>query len=123
MIDPKQLRIGNFIVHKTGTIIEVTAHEIGTLDYNPHYRSDHTPIPLTPEILEGCGFVRIGRYAIGAGGYNEYCNGKVKLLKVGKEDVYILAFYEPKIQYLHQLQNLYFALTGQELTVNLPVGV
>lgn len=78
-----------------------------------------SPIPLTPEILEKAGFVTIGRYAIGVGGYNVFAKGRIELLQPNEGDPYILAFYEAKITHLHQLQNLYFALTGQELTINL----
>lgn len=80
---------------------------------------DCSPIPLSPEILEKCGFVKKGRYAIGVGGYQVFVNGRIELLQPKKGGPYILAFHEVKIAYLHQLQNLYFALTGEELTINL----
>lgn len=76
------------------------------------------PIPLTHEILEGCGTVE----------------GRCFYVMLPKEAVRFLMwsdydgnwFYDNgnnkiSVKYLHQLQNLYFALTGEELTVKLPV--
>jgi hypothetical protein len=82
------------------------------------------PIPLTPEILEKCGFVpnAIGQLAIEILGIDThlelvsiiggYCY--LNLNQVGEfgsiQDISI-----NRIQHLHQLQNLYYALTGEEL--------
>lgn len=85
-------------------------------------------IPLTPEILESCGFEKFSAigllkcYAIMIDKENEI----ELLITVGQQ----YAFMElpgwqnqnNKLNYLHQLQNLYFALTGEELTVNLHVA-
>lgn len=88
--------------------------------FNKLYR----PIPLTPEILSRCGFKRNG------GEYSmelEYppiktvFNFPFNKGFMGDHSVY-LDFerrWDTKHQYLHQLQNLYFTLTGEELTVNL----
>lgn len=75
------------------------------------------PIPLTPEILEKCGF-----YKSHLGGY--WKSGQ--RLDINAESI-SYCLYEnfnevlrsKKLQYLHQLQNLYFALTGSELIVSL----
>jgi hypothetical protein len=71
------------------------------------------PIPLTPEILEKCGFQRatIGGY------YKDFEDITVRLFQ--EEGFYSLEYIGTKIQYLHQLQNLYFALTSEELKVNI----
>ena len=66
---------------------------------------DFEPIPLSPEILEKAGFEKCS------------CGG----WKQGELHLYKGFNYERKriIKYLHQLQNLYFSLTGEELTINL----
>ena len=123
-----ELRIGNLLIFSNmiqpDRIIAVDRRffssasiEEGSGDFEitPYYQ----PIELTPEILEKAGFVTIGRYAIGVGGYNVFAKGRIELLQPNEGDPYILAFYEAKITHLHQLQNLYFALTGQELAINL----
>ena len=74
---------------------------------------DFEPIPLTPEWLERLGFVNERR--------DTYCIGAFEIWIQGKQ----LFYYEslpnsPEIKYVHQLQNLFFALTGKELTVKEP---
>lgn len=77
------------------------------------------PIPLTPEILEKAGFVKVEgkdsiydkgqmRLYLGLNGslcYTEYEKGSYCYLRL--------------IQYAHELQNLHYALYGSELPINL----
>jgi hypothetical protein len=76
------------------------------------------PIPLTPELLEKIGFKREDDTWTS----KEYgvCNW---LLLEQQENHYVLLvgeYHEGKpFQHLHQLQNLYFALTGEELVITL----
>jgi len=80
---------------------------------------DVEPIPLTPEILEKCGFDYIDMYSslignlyfkitFGGNGlifhYNHHCNPKNRQVSV---------------LHLHQLQNLYYSLTGEELPIKI----
>jgi len=75
------------------------------------------PIPLTPEILEKCGFEisYCGRcLSRGCLGLSAEGEGYATLFHSRDE-------WEPSggapILYLHQLQNLFFALTGEELAI------
>ena len=80
------------------------------------------PIPLTPEILEKAGFEKT---------YNSPYRVKfdhIKHREIGYTFSDIKDYYENgfrfydrniDINYLHQLQNLYFALTGDELPIEL----
>lgn len=77
---------------------------------------DFEPIPLSPEILEKAGFeipVNTSSYA--------YRMGKwaVFLWPTGAISVEFKNIEICELQHLHQLQNLYFSLTGEELTINL----
>lgn len=65
------------------------------------------PIQLTEKILLKCGFVYDGMYRI-KGMSIWMCNDMFLCYKNGVI-----------IQHLHQLQNLYFALTGEELKIEL----
>lgn len=113
------LRIGNFLQASNGSIRVVS--EIGQKHYtdlvgqSTLYR-DAEPIPLTEEWLLKFGF-----------DYRGY-NDDGKIYRVGnKDDVwiqsddfgYFLQEYKclDRIKYVHHLQNLYFALTGEELTI------
>lgn len=109
MIKANELRRGNYIVFND-SIIPVLNIATDTPDCEGVY--------LTHKILIACGFEKFGRYAIGAGSYVTYRKGKIELIQQANGYPYILPMYEVKIKYLHQLQNLYFTLTGQELTIN-----
>lgn len=77
------------------------------------------PIPLTPEWLERFGFVRTDEHELGYftdskfDFYYDY-HFKVFTLVCGVADVVDVSLNQ--IQFAHQLQNLFFSLTGKELT-------
>jgi len=75
------------------------------------------PIPLTEEWLLKFGFDKVGEW-MGID-FNprmgmRFYNGNAAECDITQDDKYI-AFKCGFIQYVHQLQNLYFALTGNEL--------
>lgn len=81
------------------------------------------PIPLTPEMLEKCGFKKEtrGNYS---SSWNVYLMENFNLHQSGgfanPQYWKITTVYNcPPIIHLHQLQNLYFALTGEELKIEL----
>lgn len=70
------------------------------------------PIPLTEEWLERLGFEKINEWVI--------------LDRFTLRKTYLGVFYKNevvndyvRIDYIHQLQNLYYALTGAELTIKI----
>jgi hypothetical protein len=73
-------------------------------------------IPLTPEILVKAWFenrynIQCYLYSDRKGGWYYQLNGDI--FSVGEENI------KNPIEYVHQLQNLYFALTGEELIFEL----
>ena len=101
-----------------------------------HYKDNWAfeAVPLTAEILKKCGFVKDGDFDNHSVDF--YRNGQIHLQLSNYEPyetyyvwrdniVYDLSCrtvnkqYDITISSLHQLQNLYFALTGNELVVNL----
>lgn len=88
---------------------------------------DMKGIPLTPEILEKCGFVKDlnGDYwkdlqthyllfiESNDGFYPQYAG----LPEMSSESEQIVSLH--RINYVHELQNLYKILTGSHLTINL----
>jgi hypothetical protein len=114
-----ELRIGNYVqsgrgIYTIGYIstdgIEAVLSEDKTLIINNSII--FKPIPLTEQWLKDFGFRKVG--------YNEEENDvftikddEVWILWNGHK--FILDQYENEIKYVHQLQNLYFALTGEEL--------
>lgn len=121
-MEPKELRIGN-LVNRLGIITVIRGISIDSdgMGYI------HTPmsgiitinqietIPLTEELLVKFGFVKSHSY---------WRNKNISMLSfklqrntwfftTGKGEGNGVA-----LEYVHQLQNLYFALTGEELTIN-----
>lgn len=118
-----ELRIGNWV--DAGYEILNPYHQIKAADFS--YLEDGREvngIPLTPEILEKAGFV-IGE-DLNHTKYYDDKKGDTNLQVKDWSDSFCLGIkYGDKfislthIQHIHQLQNLYYALTGQELTITL----
>jgi len=131
MVKANELRIGNKIkvYNDVATVDGVDSTTIYTTGYFDDERllgncdcsfETAQPIPLTPEILEKCGFQlapqRISIYEKGLLRLWLGHTGCIAYLinKDTRESHYIR-----DIQHLHQLQNVYYALTGEELSIYL----
>jgi len=78
---------------------------------------DLHPIPLTPEILEKCGFKKLNNAWVPIDySATDYFKWSFTIWD-NKDGTYRYnsAEFIPELKYLHQLQNLYYALTGEEL--------
>lgn len=123
MISSNELRIGS--VTKQGRVIEIKTQAVRvTYQAKIDMRrtsvvlfEDLNPIPLTEEILLKCGFEKVR--------FEKYAHKKLNKLRAYPHitndfGVYIMGAYTlPHIKYLHQLQSLYFAITGEELNIQL----
>ena len=106
MIQVNELRIGN--TTNKGAIVSFYEHGIH-VGYGKCYDfQELEPIPLTEEILLKCGFEE-SQY--------HFCIGDFIIRKPD----FVLCDIGIKVNpiNLHQLQNLYFALTGKELKIKL----
>jgi hypothetical protein len=131
MIAANELRIGNWVDAEIGTLkkpnrANIVINGVYTSTPPPSVQSyiisygrsidlnNLLPIPLTPEILEKCGFVKqmMWTYAIDIVGNIKlvYYLGE-KGWSIGNKNYSDFS----NLNYLHQLQNLYFSLTGTEL--------
>ncbi len=139
MIQAKELRIGNFVNAKVGTTknpkrANVSINGIYTSTPFPSINAyvinygrtidlrDIEPIPLTEQWLSDFGFKN-------SLGINNHTNGFWSKDGLGIEIGYFIQdkFYEfefngiiTELKHVHQLQNLYYALTGTELTLTPP---
>ena len=120
MIQANELRLGNYILTLDG--------RVETVKYIMGDSANENPIPLTEEWLEKFGFKK-------AFAYPDTVPPAPHWEKEEKAAaLYCLYFYKTdkgfdlvtspemgetiaNVQYVHSLQNLYFALTGQELTI------
>jgi len=112
-IDTKELRRGNLVQERTVRVWKVTGLDMYTVQVveRPPYTEgfwvgDLLAIPLTDEWLTKAGFTIEQK----VGGFVKWENGSFRLL-----DAKLPATSMPHVQFVHQLQNLYFALTGIEL--------
>ena len=126
---PEELRIGNWIQSYDNhfeQVIDVLCDSVN-LESNEGLPYDLIePIPLTEEWLKKFGFSD-GEYRKGYKYYypNEYSLWSIRLsnknLGYYQFCIWIrndeLMKFDGPIQYVHQLQNLYFALTKEELTI------
>jgi hypothetical protein len=131
MIEQNELRIGNMVqvLGHIETVKEITTlggtHEMGVVlgewgehssDFNYNGKAFASlgivlPIPLTEEMLLKCGFKK---------DLANVFHDKISLYegKIKEEGFRLYGQYaieKVKVKYLHQLQNLYFTLTGNEL--------
>lgn len=129
-----ELRIGNWIQDRMGRPYQILGILSGCrILFGPgtdkeRQTDDALPIELTPEILEKAGFehhyykaedeaetdsewwtIRAGK---GLWGKNE-----ITIVKFDEGLKYSCHDTRAECKYVHQLQNLYFALTGEELSI------
>lgn len=104
MIDARELRIGNWVQqfqygfdHKINSGVEIDNIKL----------SQYEPIPITPAVLEKCGFVKIEDGVYRLNGIEFIFSDSGLICDVREVTCHCY--------HLHQLMNLYFALTGDEL--------
>jgi hypothetical protein len=122
MIQAKELRIGNLITDfyfpsLPSIVVEIQSYGFIVTNYNDGLLNvDAEPIPLTHEILLNCGFEKINSYWVNK--RNIDCH----IVLIDALTRYMVSVTGPfgmvtlkSINSVHQLQNLYYALTGEEL--------
>lgn len=114
-MEVRELRIGNWVNCLLLGNYRLCSGDIETDKAKEIYK----PIPLSPDILINCGFDHEEK---------ESRSKDVKTFHVYSKDRFVFNSihgwwfngkqldYQP--QYVHQLQNLYYALTQQELKIN-----
>lgn len=113
MIQAQDLRIGNWV--SNGQIeFQITSKDIYHLDVYVN-RVIAKPIPITPEWLERMGMKRNYDYGDPVFDLN---NIRVFTWPTGIITIEYYYLELRELEFIHQLQNLYFALTGEDLTIN-----
>jgi hypothetical protein len=108
-----ELRIGNYY-NQFGNINQVNGHIISELEKAPQGQLWCKPIPLTEEWLLKMGGKKVNNldWCIMFGGIEFYCRyNKFWYCSIGS------VYLSDRIQFVHQVQNLYFSITNQELTM------
>lgn len=115
-MEATELRIGNYLQYKSGEVFQIHSQDFSSLESIPEYLHPN-PIPLTEEWLLKFGFKKLSAIS-----FEKYINANKSFTIVYSMNAKRWSFpYHHKIntlvsfEYVHQLQNLYFALTGKEL--------
>ena len=127
MINAKELRIGNLVEYRITDklyerkewweVSEIDADDIHWLSKVDTKDEDFRAIPLTEEWLLKLGFKKERERYFNTFIVLRFINNKVDAFNLGvSHDDEYLEFLN-SINYVHQLQNLHFALTHRELTV------
>lgn len=109
--DPRQYNPKFFPKTENG-YFKATARDI-------QYADEFESIKLTEEILLKCGFYKTGiteLYLLTDTINISWFEEDPTVIEINSENIYS---YIVNCEFLHQLQNIYFALTGQELEINL----
>jgi hypothetical protein len=131
-----ELRLGNWIADRGGKQWQIdhwetkdkvsaksTTSTFNGFEFEGHPLTEYVeylqPIPLTEEILLKCGFEKDEQWDNPFNKRVDVLNGFTIITIDVRANVLLLDDIEIKFQYLHQLQNLYFTLTNQELEINL----
>ena len=124
---PTELRIGNLIYNCIGEPFKVNATTIGSFGLGVITLGNFKPIPLTEDWLERFGFVKMTTTTTSFD--DEYIDGTDRYrtrhptwaLTSEKKLVALMRGFRiaNELQFVHQWQNLYYALTGIEITIEL----
>lgn len=121
-MEAKELRIGNLVYtnrahgkgEKQKKTVEVNLHYLRQIEDNCNYIK---PIPLTEEWLLKFGFNKEPDKSFTKRDIAIFLDKRFSsnLFMQENQGDFTWFSYECKIEYVHQVQNLYFALTGEEL--------
>jgi hypothetical protein len=114
MINANELRIGNFV--DFGEVTSLSAKNINVIKKNWLFTCDYedvNPIPLTEDWLIKFEFQK-------SENHSWFDKDFISISKSNSLSIYSREWFnmDKKIEYVHQLQNLYFALTQKELTIS-----
>ena len=112
-MEAKSLRIGNLLFNDS-VVVEIDARSIFDI-WDDKGLKNYKPIPLTKEWLLKFGFIApFGETA----NVKRYIRGSELHLNftINDSKIYLAFLNSEDIEHVHSLQNLYFALTGKELT-------
>ena len=125
-IQANELRIGNMVSIIGITPIQIDAQRILSIENGG---DDYKPIPITEEWLLKFGFKKWDRsdymtLFLSENDENEFSRQVIDFW-FGDDDFQAaelcrsgVCFKRVKMKYVHQLQNLYFSITGEELTLS-----
>lgn len=133
MINATEIRLGNAIMYKAGHVIKKVTLQLSHFELMAaEGTKDFFPIVLKPDLFTGCGFVENRDYPLAPAareftltlpviGSNKneifgYCKSNGECFARATVNGLVIS---NNVFNLHSLQNLYFALTGEELAAKI----
>lgn len=125
-MEAKELRIGNYVMYN-GVVYTVESILSSTYLVFLHTLDKEIlmevkvnkidPVKLTDEWLEWLGFVRVGNhYEKNCFNIYKYKDGvEIELRNDEDDELFVIGM---RYNYVHQLQNLYFAIAGKKIAIN-----
>ena len=120
MIKANELRIGNLVYYKITDnfderkewleVCKIDHDDLRILGIKDEMNQDYQPIPITEDWLLKFGFEKDVNLQF----YKNFKNNKTVIIDFCF--ICLLGNFHVKINYVHELQNLYFALTKTELS-------
>lgn len=113
-MEANELRIGNYVMWQN-TLIHIETHNLFNRTLQKINEDRCNPVPLTEEWLLKFGFIsdeitfELNGFMLG-----QYKDNHFYYLPTNQ----INLRHKNQIKYVHQLQNLYFALSGKEIILN-----
>jgi hypothetical protein len=115
MIDLHELRIGNWVNDKNKNPKQIEQN-----DFVKEKNLAYSPISITDKILEKAGFepILIDEDKFHLHPFKHFQKDGFKgYLMLGKDGLFTYTVNDRIYMHVHQVQNLYYALTGKELKV------
>lgn len=114
-MEAKELRLDNLVYYKHSEDTDEVIHSVNKLDIDVNKIYNYKPIPLTEDWLIKFGFK-------GRVDFKWKMNIGVQIIDnniyFAFKDIGNVIFHSMiMVKHVHQLQNLYFALTGEGLTI------
>lgn len=117
------MRIGNVIWDDRRNKVKFVNHRVISDLASSAQPLSYSPIIITPEWLERCGIEDKGVYELAD--LHVYGDSIIDIAKKGDEYYLYITFaddhnntiYGNPFKYIHQLQNIYLDLIGEELTI------
>lgn len=131
MIPAIQLRQGNLVYpnkenNSPRAVKEVLRHSVQFETDRPVSEEDLVPIEIAPDILVDYGFKKLTEVTFSINinlgidllvEFDALFRGEVVVGVIFAKEQYLYITKPDQTKYFHQLQNLYFALTGTELLI------
>jgi len=125
MVNANELRLGNWICRPDGKQVQVTnvsskGMNIGLDIYGIEVLFEYAmPIRLTKEILKNLGFTYWTQDDVCTDPNDAYWTKGSFAISNNSGMIHDIGSNKVKVKYLHQLQNAYYFLTGEELNYTL----